>query len=93
LRKQLIQRWHEDIRKSIDVEHAVNTTEGYSFAEVEELKNLLVMHYMDSDSWDWNWALKQFDINRAELSSRPQRSVGFGAKASFGRGNGEEIPF
>jgi len=51
------------------------------------------MHYMDSNDWDWNWALKQFDINRAELSSRPQRSVGFGAKGSFGRGNGEEIPF
>ena len=92
LRRQLIQRWHEDIMKSIDVEHAVATTEGFSFAEVEELKNLLVMHYMDSNSWDWDWALKQFDINRAELSSRPARTVGFGNKG-FGRGNGEDVPF
>ncbi len=95
LRRELIQRWHNDILKSISVERAVSTTEGYSFAEVEELKNLLVMHFMDSSSWDWDWALKQFDINRAELSTRPQRSVGFGAKGSFGpgSGNGEEIPF
>lgn len=93
LRRQLIERWHGDILKAIDVEHAVQTTEGYSFAEVEELKNLLVMHFMDANAWDWDWALKQFDINRAELSARPQRSVGFGARAGLGRGNGEEIPF
>ena len=93
LRRELIQRWHADILKAIDVEKSVGTTEGFSFAEVEELKNLLVMHYMDGGVWDWDWALKQFDINRAELSSRPARTVGFGAKGTLGRGNGEEIPF
>jgi AAA+ superfamily predicted ATPase len=93
LRRELIQRWHEDIIKSIDVEKAVGTTESFSFAEVEELKNLLVMHYMDANVWDWDWALRQFDINRAELSNRPARSVGFGAKGTLGRGNGEDIPF
>jgi hypothetical protein len=93
LRGQLIQRWHADILKSIDLERAVNSTENFSFAEVEELKNLLVMHYMDSNEWDWEWALRQFDINRSELSNRPARQVGFGARSNFGRGNGEEIPF
>jgi hypothetical protein len=90
LRRKLVQRWHGDILNAIDVEQAVNTTESFSFAEVEELKNLLVMHYMDTNVWDWDWALKQFDINRSELSSRPPRQVGFGAKGT--RGNGEEIP-
>jgi hypothetical protein len=33
---------------------------------------------MDSDSWNWGWALKQFDINREELSKRHRRHVGFG---------------
>ena len=37
------------------------------------------MHYMDSEKWDWNWALKQFAINRSELSSKPARQVGFGS--------------
>src|SRR5262245_6137254 len=72
LRRRLLERWHEDIRAAIDLDRAVASTEGYSFAEIEELKNLLVMHYMDSNTWNWNWALKQFEINRAELGSRPR---------------------
>ncbi len=45
------------------------------------------MRYMDNGEWDW--ALKQFDVNRSELSSRPRRHVGFGNR----RNNGDEIPF
>jgi len=95
LRRELIQRWHKDIRESIDIEQAVATTEGYSFAEVEELKNLLVMNFMEANRWEWDWALKQFGINRQELSARPQRSVGFSGNrlGGKGRGNGEDIPF
>jgi len=36
------------------------------------------MHYMDTQSWNWAWALKQFDLNRGELASRKTRHVGFG---------------
>ncbi len=90
LRRQLVGRWHKDICGNIDLEQAVASTDGYSFAEIEELKNLLVMHFMESNAWNWGWALKQFDINRSELSSRPQRSVGFGG----GRGRrDDDIPF
>src|SRR5262245_49052527 len=78
LRRRLIERWHADIQEGIPVEKAVASSDGYSFAEIEELKNLLVMHYMDSSRWDWDWALRQFAINRAELTARPQRHVGFG---------------
>ena len=91
LRRRLIERWHGDILAHLDVRAAVASTEGFSFAEVEELKNLLVMRFMDCGEWNWDWALKQFDINRSELTSRPKRHVGFGASAR--RGNGEEIPF
>jgi cell division protease FtsH len=78
LRRRLFERWHEDIRKHLDIETAVDSTDGYSFAEIEELKNLLVMHFMDTETWNWVWALKQFDINRHELNARPRRHVGFG---------------
>jgi hypothetical protein len=37
------------------------------------------MHYMSSQTWDWTWALKQFAINRNDLTSRPKRHVGFGS--------------
>jgi hypothetical protein len=94
LRQRLIDRWHEDIRRAIDLDEAVASTEGYSFAEIEELKNLLVMHYMDAGEWDWGWALRQFEINRNELTARPQRHVGFGNN-SGGRWSRkeDEIPF
>jgi hypothetical protein len=85
LRRQLIDRWHEDVRGHLDVEAAVASTDGYSFAEVEELKNLLVMHYLDGGAWDWGWALQQFDVNRSEFAAR-RRHAGFGAGGS---GNGD----
>jgi hypothetical protein len=91
LRRRLLERWHPDIRGALDLETAVTSTEGYSFAEIEELKNLLVMHYMDSQTWDWGWALKQFEINRRELTSRPTRHVGF--SANHRNQQREEIPF
>jgi hypothetical protein len=97
LRRELIGRWHEDIRANLDLETAVASTDGYSFAEIEELKNLLVMRFMDAAEWDWGWALKQFDINRNELSGRPQRHVGFGnnhpAVRGVARRGDEDIPF
>ena len=50
----------------------------YSFAEIEELKNLLILRHVDAGSWDWNWALKQFEINRHDLHRKKRRRVGFG---------------
>ena len=81
LRQELLERWHEDIRRGIDVSHAVGTTEGYSFAEIEELKNLLIMRFMDTGSWDWDWAMRQFDVNRHDLT-RQRKQVGFAPAAS-----------
>jgi hypothetical protein len=78
LRRRLIERWHADLCAQLDLETAVASTDGYSFAEIEELKNLLIMHFMDTGAWNWGWALKQFAINRNELASQ-RRHVGFGA--------------
>jgi hypothetical protein len=80
LRRELVERWHEDIRNSLNIDEVVDSTEGFSFAEVEEMKNLLIMHYMDKETWDWEWALKQLEINRHDLSTpKKKRHVGFGA--------------
>ncbi|HEY7329062.1 MAG TPA: ATP-binding protein [Gemmataceae bacterium] len=91
LRRSLIERWHEDIRGHLDIEQAVASTDGYSFAEIEELKNLLVMNFMEKSVWDWSWALKQFDINRHELNNRPRRHVGFGNHVA--QREGYDLPF
>jgi SpoVK/Ycf46/Vps4 family AAA+-type ATPase len=77
MRGRLIARWHEDIRSHLDLDKAVSSTEGLSFAEIEELKNLLIMRYLDAGIWSWSWALEQFEANRNELANRRGR-VGFG---------------
>jgi hypothetical protein len=79
LRRDLINRWHAEIKAIVDIEKVITTTEGCSFAEMEELKNLLIMHYMDSGEWDWTWALEQFAINRQDLAPPQDRNVGFHA--------------
>jgi hypothetical protein len=78
LRRRLLERWHADIRANVDLGQAVASTDGYSFAEIEELRNLLIMHFMECDRWDWGWALKQFAINRADLGKTKPRPLGFG---------------
>jgi cell division protease FtsH len=78
MRRQLIARWHEDIRAHVDLDTMISSTEDYSFAEIEELKNLLIMHYLDADRWSWSWALEQFEVNRKELAHDQRRRVGFG---------------
>jgi len=80
LRRVLIDRWHTDLLAGINVAEAVRHTEGFSFAEVEELKNLLILRYIDSGTWEWPWAMAQFKLNRQELANRAAtRPVGFGA--------------
>lgn len=78
LRRELIGRWHADIRAGIDVDGAVAATDGFSFAEVEELKNLLILRHIDAGEWDWDWSMAQFRQNRQELAARLTRAVGFG---------------
>jgi hypothetical protein len=77
LRRELMGRWHADIRAGIDVNAAVEQTEGFSFAEVEELKNLLILRHIDAGGWDWAWAMEQFRLNRTDLATEASRRVGF----------------
>src|SRR5262249_27430873 len=93
LRRELTERWHPEIKSAIDLSHAVASTDGFSFAELEELKTLLIMHFMDTQTWDWDAALKQLDINRRELGTqRRKRSVGFGARTG-NSGSDDGTPF
>ncbi|MBC8351258.1 MAG: ATP-binding protein [Planctomycetes bacterium] len=75
-RKELIhQRWHIDIVQGIPVDDVVRQTEGFSFAEMEELKKQLVLGYLDSGQIDWPIAQKALDQRRELVETR--RSIGF----------------
>lgn len=80
LRRQLVGRWHPDLRAAVGVETVVADTVGMSFAEIDELKNLLVLRFLDANEWDWGWAQEQFRENRDGLANRrADRAVGFAA--------------
>lgn len=75
LRRELVGRWHPDVRAALNVERVLADTDGFSFAEVEELKNLLILGHLEGGGWDWGWAVDQFRNTRDGLPMRPR--VGF----------------
>jgi len=76
LRRRLIaQRWHADILAGIDVGTVVDETDGLSFAELEEAKKLLVMHYMETGRWDWPRVSRSLQERAA--GARSERPIGF----------------
>jgi hypothetical protein len=77
LRRRLFSRWHADILAHLNLPKAVAGTCGFSFAELEELRNLLIMHFAESDRWDWDWAMEQFAQNREDLRARIHSGIGF----------------
>lgn len=81
LRRQFIEeRWHADIRESLDIESAVKQTDRYSFAELEELRKLMVLHFMEHDEWDWEAARGVFISSRPKMKSTG--TLGFRATES-----------
>lgn len=76
LRRRLIaERWHPELLAGTDVEAVVHQTDGLSFAEIEELKKLLVIHHVETGRWDWPWARAAFgQRNRDHRGSGP---IGF----------------
>lgn len=85
LRRRLIDRWHPDIRNQIDPDRVVAETAGLSFAEIEELKNLLILGHLDNTAWDWDRALAQWRTNRHDLTDNRGQAVGF-------QRNGQSLP-
>jgi SpoVK/Ycf46/Vps4 family AAA+-type ATPase len=86
LRRRLLERWHPEVRAGLDPERAVADTAGFSFAEIEELKNLLILHHLEGGGWDWPAALRQFAANRPELGALARRRpIGFATVDTAGR--------
>jgi hypothetical protein len=77
LRRQVFERWHRELRAALDPERAIAATAGMSFAEIEELKNLLILGHLDHGVWDWDTAMAQWQANRHDLTIHRGRAVGF----------------
>jgi cell division protease FtsH len=77
LRRRLLDRWHPEIRAGIDLSRAVAATDGWSFAEIDEMKNLLILLHLETGTWDWDTARDQWEANRHDLDPNRRRPVGF----------------
>ena len=69
------ERWQPEMLESIDVEEVIAATDGLSYAEIEELRKLLVLRFLEHDSWDWPRAWHLFQHGRGTL--RTAKPIGF----------------
>ena len=77
LRQRFIETtWHADLLAALDVQQISQQTAGLSFAEMDELKKLLVLGYLDRQRWDWPRAWQTFSQGRAD--SQVKQPIGFG---------------
>ncbi|MFO0918570.1 MAG: ATP-binding protein [Planctomycetaceae bacterium] len=80
LRRQFIeQNWPSEALAGIDVNEATELTTGCSFADLAELKKLLVLRFLEQGEWDWGAAWSEFQQRMAEDQS--SRVLGFAAAA------------
>ena len=81
LRRQFfVDHWVDEARDKIPIEEAVRSTDGFSFAELDELKKLLVLRFLDTEVWDWAWVCQEFA--RRNDANRDQPRIGFAAAAA-----------
>lgn len=78
MRRQLIlDRWEAELREHLEIDEVVRMTATFSFAEIEELRKLCVIHYLDTETWDWQAAWNHFRGSHPRTD--PSRRVGFQA--------------
>jgi hypothetical protein len=77
LRRRLVESWHDEILARLDLDRVAFETEGLSFAEIEECKKLLVLHYIEHGQWNWSTASAIFRQGRGQSASRG--AIGFNA--------------
>lgn len=78
IRKLVVDKWPEDIKKNIDIEKLIKACKGFSFAEVESIRTLLVSEkIINNGVWDLDKALSEFNSRSEEHQSiASQKSVG-----------------
>jgi hypothetical protein len=80
LRRRLIrERWPAEIVDALPIETIVAETAGLSFAELEEARKMVVLHYLDTN--EIRWANVQKDLAQQRKATADRRVIGFRAEA------------
>jgi len=75
LRRQFIDDvWPANVRREVDFNQIVQQTAGLSFADLAELRTLLVLGQLDRGVWDWDAAWETFASREERL---PRQPMGF----------------
>jgi len=74
-RRFVADRWHADIRAALDLNEVVAATDGFSFAEMDEVKKLLVLQYLETAVWDWEAAWSAY--RTGHQGGKPAQRIGF----------------
>lgn len=78
LRRQfIVERWHPDLVASLEIAQIVSATDGLTFAELDEVKKLLVLRFLDTGRWDWSVAWREYIESHSDGHPRP--TIGFAA--------------
>ena len=79
LRRRLVDTvWPQQIKDGIDLDTLIKKSEGYSFAELESIRTMLVtQRIFGNKSWDLAAAFDEFEGRRTERR-RKGKSCGFG---------------
>lgn len=80
LRQRLIEgTWHADMLASLDICQIIQQTAGLSYAEMDEVKKLLVLGYLERQAWNWRAAWQMFVQGREE--NKTKQPIGFGRQS------------
>lgn len=76
LRERFVrERWHPDIVQRLAIADLVAETDGFSFAELDEVKKQLVLRYFDTGRLDWQVARAALDDRKNQVAK--SRPIGF----------------
>lgn len=76
-RRFLSECWPEPIRAAVPLSEAVTLTAGMSYAEMDEVKKLMVLHHLDHGVWDWSQAWTEYQARSQASPKKPP--IGFAA--------------
>ncbi len=76
LRRRFVsEHWHSDVTNAIDIDEVVAATEGLSFAEMDEVKKLLVLEFLETERWDWEAAWSAY--GNGHSPGKTTQQIGF----------------
>lgn len=71
-RRKIIGQWGEEINKNIDIEKIVKKTEGWSGAEINAIKNFVMLEYYETGEYNADKAMKIAIESRPDIAERKQ---------------------